>query len=183
VPGFGDLGAWLLIIGLAPAADGGNRTGRVFTGDESGRFLVAALYKTGFANQPTSVSRDDGLSFEGCFITAAVKCVPPENRPSREEFRNCARYLETEIKMLARVTTILALGSKAFDAFIEYARKNRLVKRAPKFSHGVKCKIGKRWTLYGSYHPSPRNTYTGKLTPIMLEQLLQRIKRNRKPLE
>jgi uracil-DNA glycosylase family 4 len=121
VPGFGDSKASLVIIGLAPAAHGGNRTGRVFSGDESGRFLVRALHKAGFANQPYSESRGDGLRYQGCYLTAAVKCSPPQDRPSKEEFANCSRYLRGELHLLSGASGVLVLGQLAFRAFLAYA--------------------------------------------------------------
>jgi uracil-DNA glycosylase family 4 len=178
VPGFGDPDAWLMIVGLAPAAHGGNRTGRVFTGDESGRFLAKSLYLTGFANQPFSLQRDDGLLYTGCYVTAAVKCAPPSDRPTREEFVNCRGYLRKEIELLTRVTHVLALGQLAFRAYIETTRGNGAALRGLRFTHGASFVLGKR-TLYASYHPSPRNTHTGRLTTQMLVSLLNRIKKDR----
>jgi uracil-DNA glycosylase family 4 len=178
VPGFGDPDAWLMIVGLAPAAHGGNRTGRVFTGDESGRFLAKSLYLTGFANQPVSVDRDDGLVYAGCYVTAAVKCAPPSDRPTREEFTNCREYLRKEIELLTGVTHVLALGQMAFHAYLETLREDGLALRGARFSHGASFVLGKT-RLYASYHPSPRNTHTGKLTTQMLVRLLNRIRKEK----
>lgn len=176
VPGFGDPNAQLVIVGLAPAAHGGNRTGRVFTGDNSGRFLVKALYKAGFANQPVSESRDDGLIYTDCYVTAAVKCAPPGDKPSRAEFENCSRYLDAELTLLKRAGALLALGSLAFKSILESERRRGNQVSGAEFHHGARYPLpGGRW-LYASYHPSPRNTNTGKLTKEMLVGLLQRIK-------
>lgn len=175
VPGFGDPDAWLLIIGLAPAAHGGNRTGRVFTGDKSGEFLVESLYRTGFANQPISVCRGDGLAYTGCYLTAAVKCAPPSDRPTREEFANCRCYLRSEIELLTGVTHVLALGEMAFRAYIDALRENGLQVGQVRFSHGAAFVVG-RTRLFASYHPSPRNTYTRRLTMQMMIGLLNTIK-------
>lgn len=163
VPGFGDPRAWLLIVGLAPSAQGGNRTGRVFTGDPSGRFLMKALHAEGFASQARCESADDGLELLGCYLTAAVKCVPPQNLPTKEEFRACRPYLDEEWKNLKEVRTILALGRAAFELF---GGKN--------FAHGARLEGAV--PVYASFHPSPQNTYTGKLTHEMLCALLRRIR-------
>jgi uracil-DNA glycosylase family 4 len=176
VPGFGSPSAWLVIIGLAPAAHGGNRTGRVFTGDESGRFLVEALHSAGLANQPYSVSRKDGLQFYGCYVTAAVKCAPPNNRPTPEEFRNCSVYLQNEMYLLRRAKAVLTLGHEAFKAYAKFVASKGDPKVRLKFAHGKRYQIRGSATLYASYHPTPRNTYTGKLTKKMLVSLLERIK-------
>ncbi|MEM0118659.1 MAG: uracil-DNA glycosylase [Conexivisphaerales archaeon] len=181
VPGFGDPEAWLVIVGLAPAAHGGNRTGRVFTGDETGRFLVQALYRTGFANQPESVSRDDGLKLKGCFLTATVKCVPPDNKPTREECNNCSRYLDAEFYLLKNKKAILALGKIAFDACLDYVKRVGKSVRGLKFAHGARYQIDGVPELYASYHPTPRNTYTKKLTMEMMTDLLDKIKQNHMP--
>jgi uracil-DNA glycosylase family 4 len=178
VPGFGDPDAWLMLLGLAPSAHGANRTGRVFTGDESGRFLAGVLYKTGFANQPTSVSRDDGWQLTGCFIAAAVRCAPPANKPTPSEFSNCRRYLDREFELLGNLRAVIALGGTGFRAYIDYA-KRRGVKVEGTFSHGARVKVeGMPW-LYGSYHPSPQNTYTGKLTEKMMVDVFERAKADR----
>ncbi len=176
VPSFGDPRAWLMVMGLAPAAHGGNRTGRLFTGDESARFLMRALYRTGLANQPTSLSRDDGLLLSGCYITAAVRCVPPDNRPTPKEFGNCSRYLDRELELLTNLRAVVALGQLAFRAYLDLARRRGRVLRGVKFAHGVRVEIEGLPRLYGSYHPSPRNTYTGKLSEKMLVEVLERAK-------
>lgn len=176
VPGFGDSKARLIVIGLAPAAHGGLRTGRVFTGDGSGRFLVNALYRTGFANQQVSESRDDGLVYTGCYVTAAVKCAPPGDRPTREEFDNCSGYLDAELNVLKRARTVLALGSMAFRAVLDSERRRGADVSGMRFVHGASYQLPGGRRLYASYHPSPRNTNTGKLTGEMLVGLLQEIK-------
>ena len=176
VPGFGDPGAWLMVLGLAPSAHGGNRTGRVFTGDESGRFLMRALYKTGFANQPTSISRDDGLRLSGCFIAAAVRCVPPDNKPAPAEFSNCCRYLDREFQLLTNLRAVVALGQIAFKTYLDFTRRKGLSIKGGQFTHGARIQIAGMPWLYGSYHPSPQNTYTGRLTEGMLIEVIERAK-------
>lgn len=155
---FGDPDARLLIIGLAPAAHGGNRTGRMFTGDSSGDWLFRALYETGFANQPTSRFRGDGLVLRDAYITAAVRCAPPGNKPLPSELRNCSRYLDAEIKLLDSPSVVVVLGRIAFDAFCKTSNLHGL-----SFSHGVRHQIGKQ-VLLCSYHPSRQNTNTRRLT-------------------
>ena len=164
LPGFGDLRARLVVVGLAPAAHGGNRTGRVFTGDRSGDWLYRALFRGGFANQPTSVSRDDGLRLEGCYVTAAVRCAPPGNRPSRAEFARCAPYLERELDLLSDARVVVALGHVAWDSFLKaWARTGHAVPRPrPRFAHLAQVPLPPV-VLVGSYHPSQRNTQTGLL--------------------
>lgn len=176
VRGFGDFNASLLIIGLAPAAHGGLRTGRVFTGDSSGRFLVKALHRAGFANQPVSESRDDGLVYTNCYVTAAVKCAPPRDKPSRSEFANCGRYLDAELSLLKRARAILVLGGLAFRAVLDSERRRGADVSGMKFVHGASYPLSGGRRLYASYHPSPRNTNTGKLTEAMLVALLEDIK-------
>jgi uracil-DNA glycosylase len=172
----GDPNAWLMVLGLAPAAHGGNRTGRVFTGDESARFLMRALHRTGLANQPTSLSRDDGLRLNGCYITAAVRCVPPDNKPTPQEFRQCGRYLDREFELLTNLRAVVALGQLAFRAYTDLLARNGCKPGSIKFAHGARARVqGMPW-LYGSYHPSPRNTYTGKLTEDMLAEVFERAK-------
>jgi uracil-DNA glycosylase len=178
VPGFGDLQARLLVLGLAPASHGGARTGRIFTGDASSRFLVAALNATGFANQPTSESREDGLVYTDCYLTAAVKCAPPADRPLPEEVENCSQYLEREISMLRNLKSVLALGSLAFRAYLDYLRRRGTRVDGLKFGHGGVFEFEDMPTLYSSFHPSPRNTNTGKLTPQMLVSVLRKIKKD-----
>jgi uracil-DNA glycosylase len=170
VPGFGDAEARLLVLGLAPAAHGGNRTGRVFTGDRSGDWLFAALYRAGFANQPTSVSADDGLALRDCYVTAAVKCAPPQNKPLPEERERCRPWLERELELLQHARVIVCLGQFGWDAGLRTLGGPR---PRPKFGHGAEAHVG-RYTLLGSYHPSQQNTFTGKLTPEMLDDVFTR---------
>lgn len=166
VPGFGDPAARLIVLGLAPAAHGANRTGRVFTGDRSGDFLFASLHRTGFASQPTSTTRDDGLTLSGCWITAAVRCAPPANRPTAAERDTCAQWLTAELALLpARV--IVALGGFAWDAAL---RALGPVRPRPRFSHAARARVGEH-TVLASYHPSQQNTFTGRLTPGMLDDV------------
>jgi uracil-DNA glycosylase len=175
LPPFGDSRARLLIVGLAPAANGGNRTGRVFTGDASGDFLFRSLWRTGFANQPLSASREDGLRLFGALVSAAVRCAPPDNRPTPEEFRNCRPYLEREIAILPGLAAIVALGALAFSSVLEaWKALGREVPRPrPRFGHGSEVSLG-GVALLGSYHPSQQNTFTGKLTPAMLASVFRR---------
>jgi uracil-DNA glycosylase family 4 len=177
LPGFGDPKAGLLVLGLAPAAHGGNRTGRIFTGDRSGDWLFAALYRAGFANQPQSVSRDDGLELSGCYVTAAVRCAPPGNRPLPAERDNCLPYLERELTLLHDVSVILCLGSFAWDAALRATAAIRapVPKPRPRFAHGAAASVGP-WTLLGCYHPSQQNTFTGRLTEAMMDEVLVRAK-------
>ena len=174
VPGFGDPQAQLLIIGLAPAAHGGNRTGRVFTGDRSGDWLYEALYASGFANQPTSAHKDDGLKLRDCYITAAVHCAPPDNKPLPEEFAACRPYLLQELTLLSRVRVIVALGQIAFAAYLAARRELSLPvpSPVPRFGHGCTYALD-RVTLIGSYHPSQQNTFTGRLTREMLHAVFR----------
>jgi uracil-DNA glycosylase len=177
VPGFGDPTAKLLILGLAPAAHGGNRTGRVFTGDRSADFLFAALYKAGFANQPTSVKRDDGLKLSGAYIAAAVRCAPPENKPLPSEIENCRGFLQHELELL-RPKAILALGKIAWDAYLEILKLDGKIesRTAYKFAHGAEAEIASDLPrLFGVYHPSQQNTQTGRLTEEMYTKVLGRI--------
>jgi uracil-DNA glycosylase family 4 len=177
VPGFGDPRAKLFILGLAPAAHGGNRTGRVFTGDRSGDFLFQALYDAGFANQPTSVRRDDGLRLRNGYIAAAVRCAPPENKPLPSEILNCRPYLERELEIL-RPKAMLALGKIAWDAYLDVLRhENKIASRAPhKFTHGAEAEIAPHLPrLFGAYHPSQQNTQTGRVTQAMYAAVLRRI--------
>ncbi|HTU87998.1 MAG TPA: uracil-DNA glycosylase [Solirubrobacteraceae bacterium] len=177
LPGFGDPGAAVLVLGLAPAAHGGNRTGRIFTGDRSGDWLFGSMYRTGFANQPTSISRDDGLKLRGAWVTAAVRCAPPANRPLPSERDNCLPYLERELSLLGSVDVIVTLGSFAWDAALRTTRAlgEPAPKPRPKFGHGAESQIG-RYTLLGCYHPSQQNTFTGKLTEPMIDAVLTRAK-------
>jgi uracil-DNA glycosylase len=178
VPGFGDPSARLVVVGLAPAAHGSNRTGRVFTGDRSAAFLVRAFYSAGFANQPTSLRRGDGLRYRDLYLSAAVRCAPPGNQPAPPERANCAPYLGRELRLLPNARAILALGGFAWEAIRGIAAEVYDVPRptAP-FAHGVCAPLGPgRPMLWGSYHPSPQNTNTGKLTQPMLVGLLERIR-------
>lgn len=176
VPGFGDPYAALLILGLAPAPDGGNRTGRIFTGDPSGVFLMQALYETGFANQPFSHHKGDSLRLNNCYITASVKCVPPKHHPLPQEFANCSRYLEEEMFLLKNVKAVLTFGAMAFNAYLAFLKKQEAINRPfPKFAHGLSHQMPGWPTLYASYHPSPQNTYTGTLTQEMLQAVLRNI--------
>jgi len=176
VPGFGDLNGRLLVIGLAPAVHGGNRTGRVFTGDSSGRFLVRALHTARFANQPVSESMDDGLVYADCYVTAAVKCAPPGDRPTVDEFANCSVYLDAEIALMKNLKTVLALGALAFKSYLDHLRAEGANVKGLEFAHGRAYTFPEKPTLYASYHPSPRNTNTGLLTHRMLVALLERIR-------
>jgi uracil-DNA glycosylase family 4 len=179
VPGFGDPGAKLLILGLAPAAHGGNRTGRVFTGDRSGDFLYDALYRAGFANQPTSARRDDGLELKNAYIAAAVRCAPPANKPLPSELANCRPYFERELEIL-RPRAILALGSIAMLAFLGTLKRRGKIETLARFrfAHGASYKFaGGLPRLFASYHPSQQNTFTGKLTKAMLVRVLRSISR------
>jgi uracil-DNA glycosylase family 4 len=172
VPGFGDPNAELVIVGLAPAAHGGNRTGRIFTGDLSGDWLYRALHRAGYANQPASRSRDDGLRLNGAYVTAVVHCAPPGNRPTPEERVNCLPYLERELRLLTRTRVIVALGSFAYDGV---ARAVGLRAR-PRFGHGAEVRLADgRWVLC-SYHPSQQNTFTRRLTEEMLDAIFARVR-------
>lgn len=179
VPGFGDAEARLFILGLAPAAHGANRTGRIFTGDRSGDFLYKALYRAGFANQATSVNRNDGLRLSNTYIAAAVRCAPPANKPLPREIENCRGYLERELESL-RPKAILALGKIAWDAYLEILkREGKIESRAAyKFGHGAEVEIARDLPrLFGVYHPSQQNTQTGRVTEEMYATVLQRIRR------
>jgi uracil-DNA glycosylase family 4 len=175
VPGFGDPDARVLVVGLAPAAHGGNRTGRIFTGDRSGDFLFASLHRTGFANQPTSVARDDGLELRALYITAAVRCAPPANKPTPAERDECRPYLVREIELLPSVRVIVALGSFGYESAWAALRAvgRPLPSRRPRFAHGVEVGCGEI-TLLGAFHPSQQNTFTGRLTPEMLDDVFVR---------
>jgi uracil-DNA glycosylase family 4 len=165
----------VLLVGLAPAAHGGNRTGRIFTGDASGDFLFAALHAAGFANQARSVSRDDGLALSGALVTAAARCAPPGNRPLPSEFERCRPYLVREIAALPALRVVVALGGLAFDRTLQAFRSAGLEipPPRPRFAHGSEARIGP-YTLLGAYHPSQQNTFTGRLTRPMLERVLRR---------
>lgn len=169
VPGFGDPGARLYILGLAPAAHGGNRTGRIFTGDRSGDWLYEALYKFGFSNQGTSQHKDDGLRLSDCYIGATVRCAPPDNKPLPEEFERCRPYVKEELRLLKRVRVVVSLGKIAFDHYLKVCREEgrSLPSPLPTFGHGRSYELPWGVTLIGSYHPSQQNTFTGKLTRPM----------------
>ncbi len=178
LPGFGDPAARVLLLGLAPAAHGANRTGRMFTGDRSGDFLFAALHRTGFANQALSRSRDDGLTLSGAWITAAVRCAPPANRPSPEERDRCMPWSVEEMRLLGDVRVVVCLGAFAWDAALRLtaalAEPPSAPRRPrPRFGHGIEL-AGERHTLIGCYHPSQQNTFTGKLTEPMIDAVLVR---------
>jgi uracil-DNA glycosylase len=175
LPGFGDPDARVLLLGLAPAAHGGNRTGRIFTGDRSGDWLFASLFRVGFANQPTSLARDDGLRLTDAWICAAVRCAPPANRPLPEERDNCLPYLVRELSLLSSVRVIVALGSFGWDAALRglAALGEPRPRPRPKFGHGAEAEIG-RFRLLGCFHPSQQNTFTGKLTEPMTDAVLIR---------
>lgn len=178
VPGFGDPSARVLLLGLAPAAHGGNRTGRVFTGDRSGDFLYAALWRTGFANQPTSRARDDGLALSDAWITAAVRCAPPANRPTPEERERCLPWSVAEMRLLSEVRVVVCLGAFAWDAALRLtavlAEPGAAPQRPrPRFGHGAEL-AGERYVLIGCFHPSQQNTFTGKLTEPMIDAVLER---------
>jgi uracil-DNA glycosylase family 4 len=181
VPAFGDPAARILMVGLAPAAHGGNRTGRIFTGDESGNFLFEALHAVGLANQPTSVARGDGLALAGLLISAAVRCAPPDNRPTPEEFDTCREYLAREAALLSgasRPRVFVALGALAFDACLRVLSDEgaTIPKPRPRFAHGAVCRVGED-RIVCTYHPSQQNTFTGKLTQRMLREVLRKAKR------
>jgi uracil-DNA glycosylase family 4 len=183
VPGFGDPRAELLIVGLAPAAHGANRTGRMFTGDSSGRWLFRALHRHGFANQAESAHRDDGLRVRNAYITAVVRCAPPENRPAPSEMANCAGYLQRELTLLTRVRVIVALGQVAFTQMLALADSAGITvpRPRPRFAHGAGCLLpGRRGPieLIASYHPSRQNTQTGRLTERMLDEVFRRAARS-----
>jgi uracil-DNA glycosylase family 4 len=179
VPGFGDPHAQLLILGLAPAAHGANRTGRMFTGDRSGDFLYAALHKSGFANQPVSENRDDGLCLKNAYIAATCRCAPPDNKPLPQEISNCRAYLERELEIL-KPKAILALGKIAWDAYLEILKQRGVIasRALYKFAHGAEAEVAAGTPrLFGIYHPSQQNTQTGRVTPAMYAQVLRRIQR------
>jgi uracil-DNA glycosylase len=176
VPGFGDPDARVLIFGLAPAAHGGNRTGRVFTGDRSGDWLFAALHRTGFANQPTSTHRDDGLALHGAWIAAAVRCAPPANRPTPEERDTCLPWSVRELALLPQVRLVVCLGGFAWDAALRLRAAAGLAnpRPRPRFGHNALFDVGDRLPLLGCFHPSQQNTFTGRLTETMMDTVLAR---------
>jgi uracil-DNA glycosylase family 4 len=179
LPGFGDPTARLLLIGLAPAAHGGNRTGRIFTGDESGNWLFRVLWETGFANQPTSTHRDDGLRLRDAYITATIRCAPPANRPRPEEIANCEPYLLEELRALPRVRVVIGLGRVGWQAYLRARRALGLAlpRPLPAFAHGAASRFDDGVTLLASYHPSQQNTFTGKLTRAMFRAVFEQARR------
>lgn len=179
VPGFGEAKARLLVIGLAPAAHGGNRTGRIFTGDRSGDWLYRALHRFGFASQPTSVSRDDGMRLVDCFITAMVRCAPPGNKPLPVEFNRCRPFLVEELRLLKQVRVVVALGKVAFDGYLRACRDfgHEQPPPRPSFGHGRLYRLPWGVTLLASYHPSQQNTQTGKLTAPMFDSVFAKARK------
>ena len=175
LPGFGDRHAGVLVLGLAPAAHGGNRTGRIFTGDRSGDWLFAALWRAGYANQPTSVARGDGLRLNGCYVTAAVRCAPPANRPLPSERDNCMPYLVRELELLDAARVIVCLGGFAWEVAFRAltALGAPRARPRPRFAHCAEATV-EQWTLLGCYHPSQQNTFTGRLTEPMLDHVFAR---------
>jgi uracil-DNA glycosylase family 4 len=175
IPGFGDSRAALFVVGLAPAAHGGNRTGRVFTGDRSGDWLYEALYRYGFANQARSEHREDGLTLKNCYIAAAVRCAPPDNKPTPDEFDACREYLLEELRLLERVGVVIALGKIAFDQYLKSCRLagHPVPSPAPRFHHAAMARLSWGVTLIGSYHPSQQNTFTGRLTRPMFHKVFK----------
>ena len=171
VPGFGDPMAKVLVLGLAPAAHGANRTGRIFTGDRSGDWLYRAMYRAGFANQPTSTHRGDGLRLVGAWVTSAVKCAPPDNKPSTDERDTCVPFLRREIAALSRLRVVVCLGAFAYEA----ACREFSVKPRPKFGHGVEAESPSGVSLVCSFHPSQQNTFTGRLTEPMFDSIFERV--------
>jgi uracil-DNA glycosylase family 4 len=179
LPGFGDPRARLLLVGLAPAAHGGNRTGRMFTGDRSGDWLFEALYRAGFASQPTSRRRDDGLRLRDAYVTAAIRCAPPGNKPTPREIARCEPYLLEELRLLDRVRVVVGLGRVGWQAYLRARRALGAPppRRRPEFGHGVTTVFEDGVTLIASYHPSQQNTFTGKLTRPMLRGVFRRARR------
>jgi uracil-DNA glycosylase len=179
VPGFGDPDARVLVMGLAPGAHGSNRTGRPFTGDASGKFMYPVLYETGFANQPTAVDRNDGLELKNLYITAAVRCAPPDNKPLPQELAECATFLDRELAGLKRVKVIVALGKIGFDAYLNYAKRQGTIasRKIYLFKHGAAYAMPDGRQLLASYHPSNQNTQTGKLTRKMFVEIFKQAAR------
>ncbi len=179
ITGYGDPNAKLLMVGLAPAAHGGNRTGRVFTGDKSADFLFKCLYESGFSNQPLSVNKNDGLQLNNLYLTTALKCVPPEDKPTSNELKTCFNFFSKEISSLKNITVILALGKIGHDACINYYKQYYNIKNKDYvFSHGSKNKLPDSKLLMGSYHPSPRNVNTGRINESKMVKLLKKVKRD-----
>lgn len=182
VPGFGDRAARILLVGLAPAAHGANRTGRIFTGDRSGDFLYAALHRAGLANQSTSIARDDGLALAGTFVTAVNRCAPPANLPTREEMDRCSEYLAGELQLLRHAGVVVALGGIAWEAMLRQSTRvdpHSVPRPRPRFGHAAEAALVLRpgapaRVLLGCYHPSQQNTQTGRLTPSMIDAVLRR---------
>lgn len=179
VPGFGDPQARVLILGLAPGAHGSNRTGRPFTGDSSGNFMYPVLYKTGFASQPTATAADDGLQLTGAYITSAVRCAPPKNKPLPQEIANCAPFLDRELACLKDVRVVVALGRIGFDAYLNYLKRRGLLKSKAEyaFAHGARYRMPDGRILLASYHPSNQNTQTGKLTEPMFRKIFEQARK------
>jgi len=176
VPGFGDPEARVLVMGLAPGAHGSNRTGRPFTGDASGNFMYPVLHEVGFANQPTATDRNDGLELHDLYITAAVRCAPPDNKPLPEELTNCSRYLDRELEGLRNIRVVVALGKIGFDAYLNYVKRGltaQFNKKPYVFKHGASYRMPDGKILLASYHPSNQNTQTGKLTRKMFLRIFQ----------
>jgi uracil-DNA glycosylase len=178
VPGFGDPSAKIVVVGLAPAAHGANRTGRIFTGDRSGDFLFAALHRAGLANQPTSVSRDDGLTLSDVYILSPVRCAPPDNRPTPDEIERCAPFLDRELEILNGARVLLALGAIAWRSILDHLARHDVSLPVPRpvFGHGARVTLG-RWCILGSYHVSQQNTQTGKLTAAMFDEVVAKARR------
>jgi uracil-DNA glycosylase family 4 len=179
VPGFGDPHARLLLLGLAPGAHGSNRTGRPFTGDASGNFMYPILHKVGFASQPTALHRDDGLKLIDCYITAAVRCAPPDNKPLPSELLNCSAYLDRELAIFRNVRVVVALGKIGFDAYLAHLRRTGVIssRSGITFGHAARYEMPNGVMLLASYHPSNQNTATGKLTSAMFEEIFRIAKR------
>jgi uracil-DNA glycosylase len=175
VPGFGDANARVLVMGLAPGAHGSNRTGRPFTGDASGNFMYPILYETGFASQPTATDRNDGLKLRDLYITAAVRCAPPNNKPLPQELAECSQFLDRELAGLRKVRVVVALGKIGFDAYLNYAKRRGIIanRKGYLFQHGASYRLPDRKVLLASYHPSNQNTQTGKLTRKMFVEIFQ----------
>ena len=176
ITGYGDVKAKILMVGLAPAAHGGNRTGRVFTGDKSADFLFKCLYEAGFCNQPTSINKNDGLKLKNLYLTTALKCVPPEDKPKSTELKNCFNFFSQEINLLKNIETIIALGKIGHDACINYYKQKYDIKNKDYiFTHGSQNKLPDNKLLIGSYHPSPRNVNTGRINQSKMVNLLKKV--------